>query len=353
MPSPSPSPGFDCGPSPRPPAPRADKPPGVGDKGAYIDDCCATNTEAGRAGATPPADAAEEAASDDMRKKRTREEEGVERLRLESQERRRERREAADGEGCAAHNSTGERSEVDPLAAGIHGGAHGEEQRRAEEQCSEHNAVQRSAVQCSGHTIERRDRGRHTRGQISTQGLSAGQSTSLRVDGQERDTLPRFVAFESSDLPSLPPPRSSVMSSVREWSLEEISSHKRLSDCWLIISNRVYDVTEFLSRHPAGSKIVQMHGGRDCTAAFLDVHRERYLTQFLPAAAFKGIVAGTGAKAHTDKFVGQYWAPDQVLSMKRTVYTKEHEAYREKFKEFIAKQIHPVSAGRRAAARAE
>ena len=134
--------------------------------------------------------------------------------------------------------------------------------------------------------------------------------------------------------------------SLREWSLDEVKTHKSLSDCWIIISNRVYDVTEFLARHPAGGKIVAMHGGRDCTAAFLDVHRERYLTQFLPAASFKGVVAGSGAKAPPEKFVGQYWAPDQVLSMKRTVYTQEHEAYRAKFKEFISKHIHPVSWGR-------
>jgi L-lactate dehydrogenase (cytochrome) len=58
----------------------------------------------------------------------------------------------------------------------------------------------------------------------------------------------------------------------------------------LIINNRVYDVTQFLLVHPAGARIVLLHAGRDCTSAFLDVHSESYVTQFLPQSAFKGVI---------------------------------------------------------------
>jgi hypothetical protein len=105
----------------------------------------------------------------------------------------------------------------------------------------------------------------------------------------------------------------------------------------------VYDVTEFLSRHPAGGRIIQMHGGRDCTSAFLDVHAESYLTQFLPASAFKGVLAGSGvADAPKAKLVGKYWQPEEVLSVKRTVFAPEQEEYRKQFRAFIAKNIHPI-----------
>jgi cytochrome b involved in lipid metabolism len=132
---------------------------------------------------------------------------------------------------------------------------------------------------------------------------------------------------------------------VRQWTKEEVSSHKTVNDCWLIISGRVYDVTELLSRHPAGGRIIQMHGGRDCTSAFLDVHAESYLTQFLPASAFKGVLAGSGvSEAPKAKFVGKYWQPEEVLSVKRTVFTPEQEEYRKQFRAFIAKTIHPIYA---------
>ena len=42
------------------------------------------------------------------------------------------------------------------------------------------------------------------------------------------------------------------MSTVKEYTKEEVASHKTLADCWLIINNRIYDVTQFLPRHPAG-----------------------------------------------------------------------------------------------------
>jgi len=132
---------------------------------------------------------------------------------------------------------------------------------------------------------------------------------------------------------------------VREWTKEEVSSHRSASDCWLIVSGRVYDVTDFLARHPAGARIIQLHGGRDCTSAFLDVHSESYLTQFLPPSAFKGVLAGSGVKSAPAKpFVGRYWQPDEVLSVKRTVFQPEHEEYRKQFRAFITKHVHPVYA---------
>lgn len=37
------------------------------------------------------------------------------------------------------------------------------------------------------------------------------------------------------------------MSSV---SLEEVAKHNKESDCWIVVDNKVYDVTKFLSEHP-------------------------------------------------------------------------------------------------------
>jgi predicted heme/steroid binding protein len=134
---------------------------------------------------------------------------------------------------------------------------------------------------------------------------------------------------------------------MRQWTKEEVASHKTVNDCWLILSGRVYDVTEFLSRHPAGGRIIQMHGGRDCTSAFLDVHAESYLTQFLPASAFKGVLAGSGVTAAPKaKFVGKYWQPEEVLSVPRTtsssLYTPEMEEYRKRLRAFVREHVHPV-----------
>ena len=46
----------------------------------------------------------------------------------------------------------------------------------------------------------------------------------------------------------------------------EISSHATPESLWLLIDDRVYDVTDF--RHPGGKKILQMNAGKDATKAF-------------------------------------------------------------------------------------
>ena len=38
--------------------------------------------------------------------------------------------------------------------------------------------------------------------------------------------------------------------------LEDCKSHNKEEDCWLVISGKVYDVTEFLDEHPGGFDIV-------------------------------------------------------------------------------------------------
>jgi len=50
--------------------------------------------------------------------------------------------------------------------------------------------------------------------------------------------------------------------------LEEVSSHDQVSDCWLIIYDRVYDVTDFLDEHPGGVDILLEYAGRDASVAF-------------------------------------------------------------------------------------
>ncbi|KAG5889923.1 hypothetical protein JTB14_010073 [Gonioctena quinquepunctata] len=51
-------------------------------------------------------------------------------------------------------------------------------------------------------------------------------------------------------------------------SLEELSFHDHAKDCWIVIKDKVYNVTDFLNEHPAGSDILLEYAGRDGTIAF-------------------------------------------------------------------------------------
>lgn len=55
-------------------------------------------------------------------------------------------------------------------------------------------------------------------------------------------------------------------------SLEEIGRHSTPEDCWSAVDGSVYDLTEFIARHPAGAGAVIGMCGRDATDDFLGEH---------------------------------------------------------------------------------
>ncbi|EEB12210.1 Cytochrome b5, putative [Pediculus humanus corporis] len=55
---------------------------------------------------------------------------------------------------------------------------------------------------------------------------------------------------------------------LREINLDQISWHDQIDDCWVILYDRVYDVTEFLQQHPGGIDVLLEYAGRDATIAY-------------------------------------------------------------------------------------
>lgn len=68
-------------------------------------------------------------------------------------------------------------------------------------------------------------------------------------------------------------------------SLAEVAAHCHWDDCWIVIYDRVYDITTFLTQHPAGMEILLEHAGCDATFAFLSSGHSKtaikMLSQFL------------------------------------------------------------------------
>lgn len=56
-----------------------------------------------------------------------------------------------------------------------------------------------------------------------------------------------------------------------EYTLEQVSEHSTCNDCWLVIFDKVYNVTDFLHEHPGGEFIIVEHAGRDATSAFRNI----------------------------------------------------------------------------------
>lgn len=93
------------------------------------------------------------------------------------------------------------------------------------------------------------------------------------------------------------------------WSAQQISSHKTPDDCWIVVDNQVWDVTDFLDEHPGGSTsmsfcdhlhpgldanlrqtVILKYAGSDATKAYSEVHAPSVLKNNLHANQFKGIL---------------------------------------------------------------
>ncbi|OAY27216.1 cytochrome B5-like protein [Manihot esculenta] len=67
--------------------------------------------------------------------------------------------------------------------------------------------------------------------------------------------------------------RQKVQSSISEkkvskfYSKAEVSLHNKRTDCWIIIKEKVYDVTSYVEEHPGGDAILA-HAGDDSTEGF-------------------------------------------------------------------------------------
>ncbi|MBS3146638.1 cytochrome b5 domain-containing protein [Candidatus Woesearchaeota archaeon] len=50
--------------------------------------------------------------------------------------------------------------------------------------------------------------------------------------------------------------------------IAELSTHNTNTNCWIMIRNKLYDVTNFLNKHPGEAKAIIPYCGKDATQAF-------------------------------------------------------------------------------------
>ena len=65
-----------------------------------------------------------------------------------------------------------------------------------------------------------------------------------------------------------------------KYTMEEVAKHNTKDDCWIILDERVYDITSFIDRHPGGVGPVVNMAGKDATEQFEMLHNKSVLKRY-------------------------------------------------------------------------
>uniref|UniRef100_A0A0A9YCV1 Cytochrome b5 n=1 Tax=Lygus hesperus TaxID=30085 RepID=A0A0A9YCV1_LYGHE len=61
---------------------------------------------------------------------------------------------------------------------------------------------------------------------------------------------------------------------------QEVLKHTKPNDCWIIIDNKVYNVSKFLHTHPGGSSVLLRAAGTDSSDEFHALHSDTVLAKY-------------------------------------------------------------------------
>jgi cytochrome b involved in lipid metabolism len=101
---------------------------------------------------------------------------------------------------------------------------------------------------------------------------SASKNSSPASSGASQGSGP--VVAPTNNPSNNPAPTNSATNTVTNTAvgltlnLAEISKHNTRSDCWLLINNKVYNVSSFIAAHPGGAGTIIPNCGKESTQAF-------------------------------------------------------------------------------------
>eukprot|EP00026_Physarum_polycephalum_P005611 Phypoly_transcript_05646.p1 GENE.Phypoly_transcript_05646~~Phypoly_transcript_05646.p1 ORF type:complete len:560 (+),score=69.76 Phypoly_transcript_05646:55-1680(+) len=131
---------------------------------------------------------------------------------------------------------------------------------------------------------------------------------------------------------------------------EEVTRHNTPNDCWIIVGNKVYDVTPFLEDHPGGKKILIKVGGTDASKEFQKFHNDTVLAT-VASKYYIGDLSAPIEKVKEEKKEEKkkrpkfdhvpYCDPSWYQDWYSPYYNESHRKFRDAVREFVDKEISP------------
>lgn len=134
------------------------------------------------------------------------------------------------------------------------------------------------------------------------------------------------------------------MSPLPVFSRAEVAKHNTPEDAWIIIDDKVYDITRFAGMHPGGELILLQTAGTDQTKDFIGLHKMDVLEKYGPKLV-KGTVEGAkpgGYQAWNEFSTVPYAEPSHIRQgFSSPFYTDKHVAFRQAVRDLIHKEVRP------------
>ena len=51
------------------------------------------------------------------------------------------------------------------------------------------------------------------------------------------------------------------------YSWDDVKEHDKKNDKWLVIDGKVYNISNFMKKHPGGARVIGAYGGQDATVS--------------------------------------------------------------------------------------
>merc|ERR1719242_1463338 len=125
--------------------------------------------------------------------------------------------------------------------------------------------------------------------ELSGGGLSGDVEGSKHAGGSYEDNMNK----NTIEVPRGPDKKVSKIKT--GFSMDDVGKHTTKTDCWVVLHNRVLDVTSFLSQHPGGELAILTFAGKDATAEFDMIHPPDVIEKYAPDAVIGQV--GTGGPA--------------------------------------------------------